>query len=219
MFLDTANIAYINECIKTGIFKGVTTNPTILLKEKKDRFEQIEEILNTNVKILFVQLIGSTVSEQYEDYKKLKAINTIKQIGYKVPINLEGLEVISKIKADNPGASILGTAIYSAEQGILAALSGCNYVAPYVNRMENNDIDPFKVISSIRKFYDNRELNCKIIAASFKNTNQILKALESGADTCTISPELFMEMINKELALNAIKAFNEDSKKLENITK
>jgi TalC/MipB family fructose-6-phosphate aldolase len=217
MFLDTANINDINKYIKTGILKGVTTNPTILLKENINRFQQIENILSTNTDLLFAQLIGVTIEELYEDYEKLKKIKGCKKIAYKVPINLIGLEVVNKIKSDNPKTIVLGTAIYSADQGILAALAGCDYVAPYVNRMSNNNINPFDEISKMRSFYEDRDLDCRILAASFKNTNQIVGALEAGAHTCTIPTDIFKQMANKDLALNAIEVFNEDGQKLDEI--
>ena len=215
MFLDTANINEINQCMKTGVFKGVTTNPTILLKEEKSRREQIEAILKTDVKILYVQLIGSTVDELLEDYEELMKIKTDKVIGFKISMDFAGLEAVSKIKAKNSEALILGTAIYSADQGILAALAGCDWVAPYVNRMLNNHIDPFDAIAKMRLFYDDRDLDCKILAASFKNTTQILDALESGSHSVTVPPELFHQMIGKELAENAIRVFNQHGKDLE----
>ncbi|MGH4138455.1 transaldolase family protein [Clostridium sp.] len=218
MFLDTANINDINKYMKTGVLKGVTTNPTILLKENINRFKQIENILGTNTELLFVQLVGDTLEELCDDYENLKNIDGCKRIAYKVPINLVGLKVVNRIKADNPETIVLGTAIYSADQGILAALAGCDYVAPYVNRMSNNNINPFNEISKMKSFYEDRELDCKILAASFKNTNQILDALEAGADTCTIPADLFKQMANKNLALNAIEVFNKDGRKLDEMT-
>lgn len=215
MFLDTANISEINQCMKTGVFQGVTTNPTILLKEEKNRIEQIKDILQTDVKNLFVQLIGSTVDELMEDYEELTKIETKKNIGFKISMDFAGLEAVSKIKAKNSDALILGTAIYSADQGILAGLAGCDWVAPYVNRMLNNHIDPFDAIAKMRLFYDDRDLDCKILAASFKNTTQILNALESGSHSVTVPPELFHQMIGKELAENAIRVFNQHGKDLE----
>ena len=215
MFLDTASLNDINECMKTGVFQGVTTNPTILLKEKKNRREQLESILATKAKILFIQLIGATVDELMEDYHQLKEIKTDKVIGFKVSMNFVGLEVVSKIKAEDQKALLLGTAIYSADQGILAALAGCDWVAPYVNRMMNNHIDPFDAIAKMRLFYDDRDLGCKILAASFKNTTQILQALEAGAHSVTVPPELFHQMIGKELAENAISVFNQHGHDLE----
>lgn len=218
MFLDTANTEEIRECFRSGVFKGVTTNPTILLKEGVERFEQIQSILETEAQIIYVQILGATAEALYADYERLKQIKTGKKIGIKVPINTVGLEVVKKIKADNEDSLVLGTAIYSAEQGILAALAGCDCVAPYVNRMSRNNIDPFEAIARMRSFFDDRKLNCEILAASFKNTKQILDALRAGAHTCTISADLFRQMANKELAMNTITVFNEDGMKLEEKT-
>ncbi len=215
MFLDTANLHDINECMKTGVFRGVTTNPTILLSEKRNRKEQIEAILKTETKILFVQLIGSTVDELMKDYLMLKEMKSEKIIGYKISMDFIGLQVVSKIKATDKDALLLGTAIYSADQGILAALAGCDWVAPYVNRMMNNHIDPYDAIIKMRLFFDDRDLNCKILSASFKNTTQILNALEAGSHSVTVPPELFYKMIGKELAENAIRVFNQHGKDLE----
>lgn len=219
MFLDTANIEQIKKCIKTGVIQGVTTNPTILLKEKTERFEQIKKILDTDIKLLFVQIVGKTADELYSDYEKVSGIKTDKIIAYKVPIDFAGLETIKKIKKNNPDTLVLGTAVYSADQGILGGLAGCDYVAPYVNRMSNNNIDPFEVISTMRTFYEDRNIDCKILAASFKNINQILNSFKAGAYTCTVPADLFMQMVNKELAGSAIKVFNEHAEKLDEMTK
>lgn len=215
MFLDTSNLEEIRASLKTGIFKGVTTNPTILLKENRSREEQIEAILHLGVEKLFVQVVGSTADELFEDYRRIKALNTKNSIAYKVSMDLSGLEVVKRIKEDDKDAEILGTAIYSADQAILAAIAGCSSVAPYVNRMENNSIDPYEAIEKMRLFIDERDLDCMIVAASFKNTSQIVRALTSGAHTCTIPYDLFLQMINKDVAGSAIEVFNAHGHALE----
>src|SRR5699024_1762281 len=120
-----------------------------------------------------------------------------------------GIQFVKEIKAKNPGVQILGTAIYSADQGILASLIGCDYIAPYVNRMSNNNLDPYAAIAQIRQFIDERGLKTEIIAASFKNSNQVVDALIAGSHTATIAADVVDAMIEKELATNAINVFNE----------
>ena len=93
---------------------------------------------------------------------------------------------------------------------ILAGIAGCAYVAPYVNRMENNGIDPYTVIATSRRYYDNHAIDCRIVGASFKNTRQILHALDAGAHTCTLSPELLRQMLENAVANAAIRVFNAD---------
>lgn len=216
MFLDTVNINEINKQMKLGILKGVTSNPTLLFKEKRERFMQIKEMLSTQAPLVFVQVVGETVEELTEDYQKIMSIPTDKKIGIKVSLNSIGLMFIKEVKQENPEQILLGTAVYSADQGILGALSGCDYVAPYVNRMSNNNIDPFQSIHQIRTFIDDRNLETKIMGASFKNTNQVLKALMAGAHTATIPTDILEQMINKELAVDAIKTFNHHHYELQN---
>lgn len=211
MYLDTANMREIKDAMKCGIFKGVTTNPTILLKSQKAREEQIKEILaEENVDFLYVQAVGESLEERYGDCKVIFSYG--EKVGVKIPVDMIGLELIQKIKKTFPERKILGTAIYSADQGILGALAGCDMLAPYVNRMANNDIDPFAAISVMRRFIDERALPTQIIAASFKNAGQVTKALESGSHTATLPYDIFLQMVEKTLAIEAIKVFNQHGK-------
>lgn len=215
MFLDTVNIDEINNYLDTGVLKGVTSNPTLLLKEGKDRDEQIKAILEMDVGRLFVQVVGDSVETLWANYELIKELETDnKKIALKVSLNTEGFRFIQQIKEKDPERIVLGTAIYSADQAILGAIAGCDYLAPYVNRMENNNIDAFEVIKHSRQFIDSRELNCQIMGASFKNTNQVIHALNAGAHTATVPPEILEKMMNKELAIDAIDVFNSDGQEL-----
>lgn len=215
MFLDTVNLKEIDEGLQLGFIKGVTSNPTLLLKEGKDRFTQIERILEKNITTLFIQIVGNTIEELDEDYREIKEIKTDKEIGIKVPLNFNGLLLIKKIKTENPEQLVLGTAVYSADQGIMGSLAGCDYIAPYINRMENNNLNPNEAIYEMRKFIDDRCLTTKIMGASFKNTNQVIKALMSGAHTVTIPMDVLKKMTDKQLATSAIAVFNSHGKQLE----
>lgn len=216
MYLDSANLEDIKKSVELGFITGVTTNPTILKKEKRPRVDQIKDIASTGIKSLFVQLVGSTQEELYSDYQALKTLE--KEIGLKidikVPIFVEGIKTIKKIRLEDRETKILATAIYTADQGIVATLAGCDYLAPYVNRMQNNSVDPFLEISKMRSFIDDRNLDTEIIAASFKNTSQIVEAMISGAHHCTVSYDLIAALIEKDVALKAIDVFNEDAKSI-----
>lgn len=213
MYLDTANLEEIKQAFKSGIFKGITTNPSILYKEGNPREAQIRAILKLNIPYIYVQTVGDTYEERLEDCKKICQLG--ENVGIKVPIDSIGLEVIKTIKATEPKRKILGTAIYSADQGILGALAGCDALAPYVNRMMNNDIDPFEAIKKIRQIIDDRGLKTEILSASFKNAGQVTKALLSGSHTATISYDIYLQMINKPLAAEAITVFNQHGRETE----
>ncbi|HBL8291281.1 TPA: transaldolase, partial [Listeria monocytogenes] len=190
-------------------FEGVTTNPTILLKENRPRKTHIGSI---QAKVVFVQAAGLTEEEIWEDVLRIQAIEPAEGtvIGLKIPAHEAGIKVIAKVRANFPNEIILATAIFSSEQGYIAALSGADYLAPYYNRMEVSGLDAAKTIEELRYVLDLQGLeDVKIMGASFKNSRQIMQALASGADTVTIGYDLFLQMMNKPLALESIEKFNE----------
>ncbi|MBC1977407.1 transaldolase [Listeria marthii] len=209
MFLDTGNLEEIKKALQFPFFEGVTTNPTILLKENQPRKTHIA---NIPAKLVFVQAAGLTEAEIWEDVARIQAIEPAKgtTIGLKIPAHEAGIKVIAKVRAEFPEAIILATAIFSSEQGYIAALSGADYLAPYYNRMEVSGLDAAKTIEELRFVLDLQGLeDVKIMGASFKNSRQIMQALVSGADTVTIGYDLFLQMMNKPLALESIEKFNE----------
>ncbi|MFC4025166.1 transaldolase family protein [Oceanobacillus longus] len=213
MYLDSANLNEIKEATTYGIIKGVTTNPTILLREEVPMRESVERILQATVGDVFVQVSGNTLEQLYQSAQEIMAVST-ERIIVKVPINSAGLQLISKLKAEDRNIPILGTTIFSADQAILAGLAGCAYVAPYINRMENNHINPNEVISKIRAFYDERNLPTKILGASYKNTNQVIDSFLAGAHTVTVPLDIIKKMMDKPLAQDSIEAFEKDAAKL-----
>ncbi|HEL8722274.1 TPA: transaldolase [Listeria monocytogenes] len=209
MFLDTGNLEEIKKALQFPFFEGVTTNPTILLKENRPRKTHIRSI---QAKVVFVQAAGLTEEEIWEDVLRIQAIEPAEGtvIGLKIPAHEAGIKVIAKVRANFPNEIILATAIFSSEQGYIAALSGADYLAPYYNRMEVSGLDAAKTIEELRYVLDLQGLeDVKIMGASFKNSRQIMQALASGADTVTIGYDLFLQMMNKPLALESIEKFNE----------
>ncbi|EAE7926145.1 transaldolase [Listeria monocytogenes] len=209
MFLDTGNLEEIKKALQYPFFEGVTTNPTILLKENRPRKTHIGSI---QAKVVFVQAAGLTEEEIWEDVLRIQAIEPAEGtvIGLKIPAHEAGIKVIAKVRANFPNEIILATAIFSSEQGYIAALSGADYLAPYYNRMEVSGLDAAKTIEELRYVLDLQGLeDVKIMGASFKNSRQIMQALASGADTVTIGYDLFLQMMNKPLALESIEKFNE----------
>ncbi|EAH4443505.1 transaldolase family protein [Listeria innocua] len=209
MFLDTGNLEEIKKALQFTFFEGVTTNPTILLKENQPRKTHIAHI---PAKLVFVQAAGLTEDEIWEDVLRIQEIKPAEGtvIGLKIPAHEAGIKVIATVRAKFPDAIILATAIFSSEQGYIAALSGADYLAPYYNRMEVSGLDAAKTIEELRYVLDLQGLEeVKIMGASFKNSRQIMQALASGADTVTIGYDLFLQMMNKPLALESIEKFNE----------
>lgn len=211
MYIDSASSIEVENLLDWGIFKGVTTNPTLLKKEEGELISNLNKLLSYDIPTLFIQLTGSTEKEMLASFNLYQdEINDTDRIIYKIPINEVGIKVIKKIKLTNPSIRFLGTAIYSVDQLIVAALSGCEFVAPYVNRMIVEGINPYEVIEQGSQFIKKRKLNCQIMGASFKNSKQVTKALSYGADTVTISKEIAEQLVSKKASEFAISVFNNE---------
>lgn len=206
MFIDTANIDEIKSALKLGIFKGVTTNPSILASQKSDEKTFISK-LNEPSLLVFFQVKGNTSEEMMDYFIRLKKEISV-DFGIKIPITMSGLEVIHRIKTDYPEIKILGTVIYTAAQGIMAVAAQCDYIAPYYNRMfqEGNNAD--EVIYNTSCYIEAHKASTKIMAASFKSTAQVVSALTSGAHTVTMSYDILVSMLKNKSVVSDLQVFN-----------
>lgn len=207
MFLDTANVNDIKKGLSLGIIDGVTTNPSILASTKTSEVSLEGELAGTYPNIVFYQVKGETQDEMYAYF--LKLANSLTQtFGIKIPVTLRGLEVIKRIRDSHPHVSILGTVIYTEAQGILASMAGCDYIAPYYNRILNEGNDSNTVIRNIRDYIDAHNLKTQIMSASFKTPSQIVESLRAGAHTCTIPYTLLEALLENKSVVHDLKVFN-----------
>ncbi|ARY92718.1 MULTISPECIES: transaldolase family protein [Lacticaseibacillus] len=221
MFIDTANLAQIKEMLGFNQFEGVTTNPKLLLKEGNPRFEQLTQIRALKPGVLFVQLVGDTEAELLADYHELRKRfpdTDDTRMAFKVPLFEPGYRTISTIRSEKPDECLLGTAVYSVRQGFMACVVDCDYIAPYVNRMEQLDIDPYRMIAETHAFYQKTDTHIKIMGASFKNASQVMAAIKAGAENVTISYDIFQQLMTNAAADDAIRVFNEEGRQLDQKT-
>ncbi|MEG2801233.1 MAG: transaldolase family protein, partial [Longicatena sp.] len=184
LILDTADTQAIKELNELLCIQGVTTNPTIITKSGKPFDEVVKEIiaiLNENQK-LFIQVVSTTCDEMVEEARYICSLRP-KNMVVKIPVTNEGYKAIKKCKA--LGLEVLATAIYTSQQAFLAALSGADYLAPYVNRMDNYGDGVLDVIDLLAML-KNANMQTKVIAASFKNTQQVHSLLVAGIQAITL---------------------------------
>ncbi|MBT2690971.1 fructose-6-phosphate aldolase [Bacillus sp. ISL-47] len=194
LYIDSANVEQICHLNEYYPIAGVTTNPSILVKENRPFLEVLKEIREVigEEKELFVQLIGETAEEMIEEANFLMRELTGK-VAVKIPVTEEGLKAIKILSAAN--IPVLATTIYTSFQALMAALAGAKYVAPYVNRIDNLTGNGVKVVSEIAQFFESYKLSTEILAASFKNVQQIHDVCLAGAETVTVSPDLIEKFI------------------------
>lgn len=149
LYLDTANVAEVERLARIFPITGVTTNPSIIAASKESIWEVLPRLQKAigDEGILFAQTMSRDAQGMVEEAKRLR--DAIPGIVVKIPVTSEGLAAIKMLKKE--GITTLGTAVYSAAQGLLAALAGAKYVAPYVNRVDARGGDGIRTVQSCKR--------------------------------------------------------------------
>ncbi|MDR1952771.1 MAG: fructose-6-phosphate aldolase [Elusimicrobiota bacterium] len=209
-FLDTANIEEIKQGIKHFPIRGITCNPTIIKKEGKidffNHFKEIRKIIGKQ-RSLHIQTVSQNCDGMISDAKAILK-NIDQDIYIKIPVTAQGLEAIQILKRE--GLNITATAVYTKMQGYLALEAGIDYLALYLNRMENLNICSKSVISGFADKISKYQYKTKILAASFKNIAQINEAFDAGAQSITAPLSLLCDVFKVPSINQAVDVFNND---------
>lgn len=214
-FIDTANLAMIEEANALGILDGVTTNPSLMAKEG---ISGKENILNHYLKICDIvegavsaEVIGITYDEMIKEGEELAALHP--QIVVKVPIIKDGIKAIKYFS--QKGIRTNCTLIFSAGQALLAAKAGATYVSPFLGRLDDVSTDGLNLIEEIRTIYDNFGFGTQILAASVRHSMHIINCAKIGADvvTCPLPP--ILSLLKHPLTDSGLEQFIKDSQKMQ----
>lgn len=209
--LDTADLDAIRHCNEYYPLAGVTTNPTIISKEKADFWTLLKEIRSIigYDKMLHVQTVQKTAEKIVEEAKLLK-----KELGgnfyIKIPISEEGLKATMEIKRQKLDIGVTITAIFTPAQALVAAKAGADFVAPYVNRLDNILGDGINVVEEIVLQLSKYHMNCQVIAASFKNVEQVHKCATSGCHSVTVTKDVLENIVSHPMTDIAVEGFDKD---------
>lgn len=187
LYLDTSDVDAVKALARIFPLAGVTTNPSIVAAGNQTLevlLPQLQEATGGQGR-LFAQVMATTAEGMVSDARKLRAI--ISNIVVKVPVTAEGLAAIKLLKEE--GIPTLGTAVYGAAQGLLAALAGAEYVAPYVNRMDAQGGDGIRTVTDLQTLLKMHAPHAKVLAASFKTPRQALDCLLAGCEAITLPLE------------------------------
>lgn len=209
-FIDTANIEEIKEAAALGILDGVTTNPSLVSKERKNFRKLLDEIL----KIVDGPVSAEVVSTDYEGILKegrdLASIH--KNIVVKVPLIKEGLKAVKTLTSE--GINVNVTLCFSPTQAILAAKAGATYVSPFVGRLDDISTGGMDLIAQIVQIFSNYDYQTEVLVASIRHPLHVVEAGLMGADVCTMPFAVIDKMFNHPLTDIGLKKFLSDWKKL-----
>lgn len=209
IFLDTANIEDIKEINSLGVIHGVTTNPSLIAKEKRDLKETLKEIAS----IVDGPISGEVISLDYENMiKEAEELASIhKNIVVKIPMTYDGLKAVSYLSKKGIRTNV--TLIFSAAQALLAARAGASYVSPFLGRLDDIGSNGLILIEDISEIFNVHNIQTEIIAASIRNPIHVIEAAKLGANIGTLPPSVIRALINHPLTDSGIEKFKEDWEK------
>jgi transaldolase len=210
IFLDTANIDSIKKFVDLGIVDGITTNPSLLLKENKDPIDAMKRI----VKLVDGPVSLEVVATEYDNImeESLKLANYGDNVVVKIPMNSAGLKAINSLSKRSIKTNV--TLIFSANQALLAAKAGATYVSPFIGRLDDIGHDGLTVISDIVQIFSNYDITTQVLVASIRHPIHVIESAKLGADVVTLPPEILQKMIHHTLTDKGLDIFLADWEKL-----
>jgi transaldolase len=213
-FIDTANLAMIEEASSLGVLDGVTTNPSLMAKEGISGKHNIHNHYLDICKIadgdISAEVLGITFEEMIREGEELAALHP--RIVVKVPVTKDGIKAIRYFS--EKGIKTNCTLVFSAGQALLAAKAGATYVSPFLGRLDDVSTDGLHLISEIREIYDNYAFATQILAASVRHSMHIINCAKLGADvvTCPLAP--ILSLLKHPLTDSGLDQFIKDSQKM-----
>ena len=213
-FIDTANLAQIQEAENLGVLDGVTTNPSLMAKEGIRGEANILEHYKSICKMVKGEVSAEVIATDYEGIIKegeaLAALHP--QIVVKVPMIKDGIRAIRYFS--QKGIRTNCTLVFSAGQALLAAKAGATYVSPFIGRLDDISTDGLGLIADIRLIYDNYGYETQVLAASVRHTMHIIECAKIGADVITAPLSAILGLLKHPLTDIGLEKFLADAKGL-----
>ena len=210
IFIDTANVNEIKEAISLGVIDGVTTNPSLIAKEKQPAKEILKEICSLVSGPVSAEVISLEAKAMVCEARELAKI--AKNIVIKIPLIKEGLKVVRVLSGEGIKTNV--TLCFSASQALLVAKCGADYISPFIGRLDDISQRGMDLIREIKNIYQNYGFKTKIIVASVRNPLHVVDAALIGADIATVPFAVIEQLIKHPLTDIGIQRFLEDYKKI-----
>ena len=210
IFLDTANLESIRKYNDMGLVDGITTNPTLLSKEKGNPAEIMRQIVKIVKGPVSLEVVSTTTAEMIEEAHRLKKYGP--NVVVKIPMIPDGMKAVKKLKDEGIQTNV--TLIFSANQAILAAKAGAAYVSPFIGRLDDAGQEGMTVIREIVQIFKNYQFDTNVLVASVRHPLHVIDAGKIGAHIVTLPPDILGKMLGHPLTDNGLTAFLKDWEKV-----
>lgn len=211
-FIDTASVSDIREAADLGLLDGVTTNPTLLSKEKGDPREilhEITRIVDGPVSAEVTALDAEGMVREALDLRKI-ADNIV----IKIPMTLQGMKALRTLSRQ--GVPTNCTLIFQAAQALMAAKAGATYASPFVGRLDDISTDGMELIDQICTIYRNYGFATQVLVASIRHPVHVVQAALLGAHVATMPPKVIAQLAQHPLTDIGLERFLADWEKVKN---
>ncbi len=212
-FIDTANLAEIQEANDLGVLDGVTTNPSLMAKEgvtgKQNILDHYVKICNIVEGDVSAEVVATDFAGMVKEGEELAALH--KNIVVKVPMIKDGVKAIKYFS--QKGIKTNCTLVFSAGQAILAAKAGATYVSPFIGRLDDVSTHGLALIEQLVQIYQNYDFETQILAASVRHVMHLVQCAEIGADVVTCPLNVITGLLKHPLTDIGLEKFLADYKK------
>jgi transaldolase len=210
-FIDTANLDEIKEAAELGILDGVTTNPSLVAKEKydisfKDLIREICKIVSGPVSAEVVSTDVEGMMNEAHDLAKI-ANNVV----IKIPLLKDGLKAVKRLKSEGIKTNV--TLCFSPTQALLAAKAGASFISPFIGRLDDTSQEGMEVVEQIITIYKNYDYNTEVLVASIRHPLHVVQAAMLGADIVTMPFKVIDQLVKHPLTDIGLQKFLADWKK------
>lgn len=212
LYLDSADLGELSQCLPHPVIHGVTTNPTILKRAGVTRAtlpSLFEKLFKLGVKQVQAQVHAATCDAMLEDAKTLLSGFDPGQVVIKIPATRDGLRAGADLSAR--GVPVTFTAVYALEQAHFAAQLGAAYAAPYFGKLEDVGFDGLGIITKMQGIVERSGADTKLLVASIRSREAYLALLKIGVGAITIPPRLFAELLDHPATIDAERVFLADA--------
>lgn len=210
-FIDTASLDEIRQAADMGILDGVTTNPSLLAKEKGSFKEILKEICKIVPGSVSAEVVSTDAPGMIKEGKELAKIAD--NITIKIPTILEGLKAIKALTAE--GIQTNATLVFNPMQGLMVAKAGATYASPFIGRLDDISHNGMQLIEQMVIIYDNYGLDTQVLSASVRSTQHVIQSALMGAHVCTIPFKVLGQLIKHPLTDSGLEKFLKDWEKVD----
>ena len=209
LFLDSADLAQVEPLLATGLFAGVTTNPSLLARAgvRSDELPAVVDRMRAaGARTLFVQTWGATTEDLLDNAREIR--DRCGDVGIKIPVTPAGIAA-TRTLADS-GVVTLVTAVYNHVQILPAIAAGATFVAPYVGRMTDNGRDGVGEVLTMQRILDAVGAPTRLLVASLRSPADVARLAAGGVDCFTIAPAMWEQLLEEPLTTEAVRVFEDD---------